>query len=119
MLCNEYFELGDSESTRNALLAHIEKELKKVRSKQYLQDIETAVDANMGGLMSMLRDECPFLKEDDFVFLSLIFAGFSARAVCLLTDIKYNYFYVKKSRLIKRITDSSIPHKSLFIDKLK
>ncbi|MDE7376746.1 MAG: hypothetical protein K2N16_07840, partial [Muribaculaceae bacterium] len=30
MLCNEYFELGDSESTRNALLAHIEKELKKV-----------------------------------------------------------------------------------------
>ncbi len=119
MLCNEYFELGDSEITRDKLLVRIENELKKVRSKKSLKDIEASVDKNMGNLMSMLREECPFISEDDFVFLSLVYAGLSTRAVCLLTDIKYKNFYQKKSRIVKRIAESEATHKDLFIEKLK
>lgn len=119
MLCNEYFELGDSENTRDTLLARIENELVKLRQKKNLKDIEAAVDANMGGIMSLLRQECPFIKEDDFEFLSLVFAGLSVRAVCLFTGIKYNHFYLKKFRLSKRIAASEALHKDLFIEKLK
>ncbi|MDE7375221.1 MAG: hypothetical protein K2N16_00050 [Muribaculaceae bacterium] len=118
MLCNEYFELGDSESARVASQARIEKELKKLRTTKSLKDIEAAVDANMGGIMALLRQECDFLKEDDFVFLSLVYAGLSAKAVCLFTDIKYKNFYQKKSRLSKRIADSEAPHKDLFTAKI-
>ncbi len=119
MLCNEYFERGDNEKTRAVILNDIEKELKMFRSPKNLKEIEVAVDTYMGGIMSLLRTECTFLKEGDFVFLSLVFSGFSVRAVCLFTDIKYKLFYLKKSRLSKRIFESDAPHKDLFLDRMK
>ncbi len=119
MLCNEYFERGDNEKTRASILNDIEEELKKFRNPKNLKQIEMAVDDYLGGIMSLLRAECSFLKEEDFIFLSLVFAGFSVRAVCLFTDIKYKLFYLKKSRLIKRIDDSNAPHRTLFLDKFK
>ncbi len=118
MLCNEYFEIGESEITRTAILNRIEKELNKLRTKKNLKEIETAVDTYMGNIMSLLREECVFLKEDDFIFLSLVFAGLSVRAVCLFTGMKYKLFYLKRSRLSKRISASKAPHKDYFLDKL-
>lgn len=118
MLCNEYFERGSSESTRISILHNIEEELNKLRSKKNLKQLENAVDNYLGGIMSCLREECPFFKEEDFTFLSLVFAGFSVRAVCLFTNIKYKLFYLKKSRLSKRISSSDAPHKSIFLTKL-
>lgn len=119
MLCNEYFDLGELESTRMLILKNIEKELSKFRSKSNLLHIEDAVNMYMSNIMVLLRNECPFFKESDFTFLSLVFAGLSVRAVCLFTDIKYKHFYLKKSRLSKRILDSNAAHKQLFIDKMK
>ena len=72
----------------------------------------------MGGIVNLLRLELDSLKEKDIVFLTLIYAGFSARAICLFTDIKYKHFYVKKSRLYKKIEASNVTHKDLFISKL-
>ena len=118
MLCNEYFDMGGTERTRNAILNNIENELKKLRSKKGLEQIEKAVDNYMGGIMKRLRQECPFLKENDYVFISLVFAGFSVRAVCMFTEIKYKLYYLKKSRLSKRISESDAPGKALFLSKM-
>lgn len=118
MLCDEYFEMGESEKTRTAILNNIKKEIDRLRSPKNLKNIEDAVNHYLGGIMTMLREECPFLKEEDFRFLSLVYAGFSVRAVCLFTGIKYKLFYLKKSRLIKRILDSSAPHRELFREKI-
>ncbi|MBD5210294.1 MAG: hypothetical protein HDS77_03345 [Bacteroidales bacterium] len=118
MLCNEYFEMGSSESTRNAILNNIEDELKKLQSKKNLKQLEDALNNYFGGIMTLLRTECTFLKEEDYTFLSLIFAGFSVRAVCLFTNIKYKHFYLKKSRLTKKIMESDAPHKDTFLNKL-
>ncbi len=119
MLCNEYFEMGDSENTRATILNRIEKELTTLRTKKNVESIEIAVDNFMGNIMSLLREECGFLKEEDFVFLSLVYAGLSVRAVCLFMGMKYKHFYLKKSRLSKRISSSTAPHKDLFIGKMK
>ena len=62
--------------------------------------------------------EVPTLKEDDVVFLSLVFAGFSVRAVCLIIGIKYKNFYLRKSRLVKKISNSGAPHLDFFLNKL-
>ena len=72
----------------------------------------------MDGIVSSLRNQCPFLKQEDVNFLALLYAGFSVRAVCMFTGIKYHHFYVKKSRLIKRIEASDAPDKALFLEKL-
>ena len=119
MLCSHYFEMGESDKTRAAVLSNIEKELKKLKTGNTLKDIEYAVDRYMGNIMSFLREECTFFKEDDFVFLSLVFAGLNVRTVCLFLDIKYKLFYLKKSRLIKRIEDSAVLHRDAFLSRLK
>ncbi len=118
-LCDQYFGLGNSELSSKDLVNNIEKELKKIVSKKGLAEIVASVDSYMGGIITNLRTQCQFLKESDVKFLALLFAGFSVRAVCMFIGIKYDYFYVKKSRLIKRIEASEAPDKSLFLQKLK
>lgn len=118
MLCREYFELGDSDKTRIVILKDIEKELARLMDKKNIKEIETAVDRYLDGIMTKLREECSFLKEEDFIYLSLVFAGLSPRAVCMFTGIKYKLYYLKKSRFRKRISDSDAPHKGIFLDHL-
>ena len=118
LLCNEYFEYGDTDRHRKQIINSIDKELKRLSSEKGKRQIEEAVDTYMGGIMGLLRKECPMLKEADFTFLSFVYAGMSVRTVCLFMDIKYQNYYVKKSRLTKRIMASDAPHKELFIAKL-
>ena len=118
MLCNEYFNIGESEATRISVLNNIGKELDRLRSKKNLKHIETSVDTYMGNIMSTLRRECGFLKEEDFVLLSLLFAGLSVRAICILLNMNYKLVYLKKSRLSKRIMASDAPHKELFVSRM-
>lgn len=119
MLCNEYFNLGDTEASKKSIINNIEKELNKIRSKNNLKEIESAVDMYMGGMVTTLRNQCPCLKNDDILFLSLIMAGFSVRAVCLFTGVTYKFFYVKKSRLIEKISRTEFPQKEKILTLLK
>ncbi|MDE7426567.1 MAG: hypothetical protein K2M79_02035 [Muribaculaceae bacterium] len=118
MLCNQYYEKGDSEAAQKDILHNIEKELKKLRTPKKLKEIEDATDVYMDGIITRLRMQCPFLKESDITFLTLIISGFSVRAVCLFTGIKYKNFYLKRSRLLARISDSDAPDKELFLHHL-
>ena len=118
MLCDELFDVGQSDIDRKRVVRNIEKELDKIISPQSLAETIDAVDTHMGGIITRLREQCPFLKEADINFLGLIYAGFSVRAVCMFTNIEYRHFYVKKSRLIKRIQNSDAPDKELFISLL-
>lgn len=119
MLCNEYFEKGGSDKTRASIIKDIEAEIKKLQSKQSLRHIEDEVNKYMGNIVAVLREECLFLKEDDITFITLVYAGFSPRAVCLFTGIKYKYFYSKRERLYERIMLSDVEHKDLLGGKLK
>ena len=118
-LCDQYYGLNNSELNAKDLVSNMEKELKKIVSKKGLIYIVEAVNTYMGGIITDLKAQCPFLKEADINFLALLFAGFSVRSVCMFIGIKYDYFYVKKSRLIKRIETSEAPDKALFLQKLK
>ena len=118
-LCDQYFGLNNSELSAKDLVSNMEKELKKIVSKKGLSEIVDSVDTYMGGIVTDLRNQCPFLKDEDVSFLALLYAGFSVRAVCMFIGIKYTNFYVRKSRLVKRIQASDAPDKSLFLEKLK
>lgn len=118
LLCNDYFEKGDSPKARTDIIHNIEKEIQKLRKPANIRNIEKAVDECMGRIASRLRQECPFLKEQDITFITLLYAGFSPRAVCIFTDIKLKYYYNKKKRLADRIEASDAPGKALFISKM-
>lgn len=118
MLCSQYFSLNNSELTEKNIITNTEIEISKIVSKKGLSEIVKAVDIYMEGIITRLRSQCLFLKDTDICFLALIYAGFSARAICLFADIQYKNFYVKKSRLLKRIKDSNVPDKELFMSKI-
>lgn len=119
LLCDEYFEKGDSEKTRATIINDVEKEIKRICNPANLKQIESAVDEYMDGIVSKLREQCIFLKQEDILFITLLYAGFAPRAVCLFTEIKLKYFYNKRTRLMNRILDSNAPDKKLFVDKMK
>lgn len=119
MLCDQLFDVGQSDLDRKRVIRNIEKELKKVMSAKSVAETVDAVDKYMGGIVSRLREQCTFLKEEDINFLGLIYAGFSVRAVCMFTGIEYQHFYVKKSRLLKRIQNSDAIDKDLFVEGIQ
>ncbi|MDE6521383.1 MAG: hypothetical protein K2L17_01065 [Muribaculaceae bacterium] len=119
MLCNQYFSLNNFELSEKSILSNIEKEVKRIISKKGIAEIVETADIYMDGIVTELKKQCTFLKEDDINYIALSYAGFSARSVCLFTGIKYKHYYVKKARLIERIRKSDAPDKDLFISKMK
>lgn len=119
LLCNQYFSLTNFELSERGILSNMEKEVKRIVSKKGLSEIVDSVDEYMGSIISSLRKQCPILKEDDICFIALSYAGFSARSVCLFTNMKYKHYYVKKARLIERIQKSEATDKELFISKMR
>lgn len=119
MLCDEYYERGESQKLREHIITNIEKELKKICTPQGLTQIEDAVNKYMEGIIAKLRYECSFLNAKDITFAMLIIAGFSVKAVCFMTGIKTGNFYVKKKRLLTRIACSDALNRDIFIDRLR
>lgn len=119
MLCNQYFDVENTDKGRSSILNNIDKEFKRLRSRKHLREIEKAVDTYFNGIITLLREQCPFLSEEDITLMTLTYAGFSSRAVCLFMDIKYKLYYLKKTRIIKRIENSDAPDKETFIAKIK
>ncbi len=117
-LCNEFYE-KDSESMKVSIVKSIEKEIAKIVNEGNIEHIEETVNKSMNDIAKSLREQCGFLKESDFVFIILNYAGFTARTVCMFTGIKFKHFYNKRARLIERIAKSDAKDKELFVSKLK
>lgn len=119
VMCYEYFEKGESEKERISIANTIKKHIEQLKSPKNLKKIEDSVNSYMNNILIKLREECPFIKEEDIIFISLIYAGLSPRAVCFFTDIKLKNFYTKKRRLVERIDNSGCENKDSFIANLK
>ena len=71
----------------------------------------------MNNIAVVLREQCSFLKEEDFIFIILVYAGFAPRTICMFTNIKFKHFYNKRSRLIERIKKSDVKDKEWFVSR--
>ncbi len=117
-LCEDYYEKGALSKFHELLIKEIDVEVRNIRSEEGLHQIEEEVDRYMNGIVKKLRNECLFLKERDFVFCALIFTGFSVKSICFILDITANNFYVRKKRMIQKISDSNVDDKELFLARL-
>ena len=116
---NVCYERIDDKIYDRENLKTIYKELTNLKNKKRLEEIEDDINRYSDGLVEKLREECPFLKNDDIIFIILLFAGFSSHVVSIVTGINIRYFYVKRSRLEKRITEAAPPHASLFLKYMR
>ena len=105
-ICDQYIQTDDSKANQSCLIRAIEKEIAKLKDKGRMIKMEHDINRYMNDIMTRLRNECSFLKEEEFTFICFVLAGLSPRAVCLITGLKLKSFYSKKSRLVKRIENA-------------
>ncbi|MDE6410096.1 MAG: hypothetical protein K2K81_07640 [Muribaculaceae bacterium] len=117
MLCKEFFNKDKSDSA--IIMANINNELEKLKSKGFYQTLERDLNTYYDGIVKKLRAQCINLKEEDIKLIILCLAGFSSIAVSLLTECSTSTFYARKQRIINKIALSNVPDRDLFLNYLK
>lgn len=118
ILCTEYFEFEESETSKKMILKNVHEEIKKFNVPENFKKIEEEVNLYMNNIMKTAREQCPFLSENDFRLLTLIYAQFNPRAICFLLGWRYKNFYLRKTRLRERILESGAPARELLVQPL-
>ena len=116
-LCDEYFDVRDTRNQKAMLYNKIQDEISKICSQESISSLERMVDDCMDGIVSRLKSEFPNFKPVDITICTLVFAGFSARTICLIIDKDLGYYYNKRKRIKDRILQSDSPNVSLYLSK--
>lgn len=83
-----------------------------------ISELTEAVNANMGGILNRICKELPELSDNDVLLMTYLYAGFSAKAVCLMMDLKLKNFYNRRTRLKDKILASDAQNKEWFASKM-
>lgn len=118
LLCDEYYGKQDSDKTRLTIYKEIEKEIMKMCEPKEILRLENIVNEYKCNIVEKLRSQFPDMKETDVVFLTMIFAGLSPRAICIFTNNKIGNYYNKRQRLRAKIQESDSEYKELFLSNI-
>jgi len=80
---------------------------------------EAIINSLLNNVMTRLRKEFAGMKEQDFVFLSYVIAGFSTPLIARLMDMQKSEIHTKKHRLVKRIVSSNILGKDELLEYIR
>lgn len=117
-ICDEFINLQDSPNLRVLISKYIENEIAEFSKDKNIRKIEDQVNLYMDDIINRLRQQCDFVKPNEIKFLTLIFAGFSAKAVSLFTGYKHKYIYTKKDRIQEKIEKSGVDDAHYFVTKM-
>lgn len=117
MLCNEYFEKGDT-PLRKTILVEMEREIRRIAEPAGVRHIAEALDSHFDNIITRLREQIPDLSDKDLAFLIFSYAGFSPRAICLFNGYTLKYYYKKRAVMKERLADSGAPDAAVFVDFL-
>jgi hypothetical protein len=89
---------------KDALYEDIKKEIDLFSNNQEtINRLEEIINRYEQNVMKIVRREFPALKEKDYKFLCFVYAGFSAKAICVFTGDNLANVFTKKSRFKKKI----------------
>ena len=117
-LCRQYVQMEESGASGDRLVKEVFDQVSQMRKPEKLDWIRNSVDRYKNGIIARLRQQCPFLKESDITFISLLYAGFSAKVICFFLEMGNKNFYAKRSRLTERIRESDAKDKEEFIESM-
>lgn len=83
-----------------------------------LESLEIIVNAYKDNVITLLRQEFPKLKPKDIQFMCYWYAGFSPNTMSLLLDEKIENIYNRKSRMRRRLDESTSTYRVLFLEHL-
>lgn len=119
-LCISYFSGQNTMYARNAIYREVQKIIESFGSDEAsFAELERIVDASRDGVLTKLKTEVPKLRDADYRYFCYAFAGFSSRAISLLSNESIDSVYQHHSRWKKRIETLDPPHKDLFLQYLR
>ena len=83
------------------------------------KQLESVLDESLDGIVFMLRNEMPRLKEIDYLIFCYIIIGFDATTISHLLNISTNVVYIRRSRMRQHIEDVAPKHKDQFLNILR
>lgn len=119
-LCDQYYEAlnAPSPQLQKSVYNNIVKMLTELRCPSELSKLKDIVNEHMNGIIARLESQLPELDADDVAFLTYLYAGFSAKAVCLFTGMSKGNFYVRRRRLRSQIERSRAADSDMFLCRL-
>jgi len=117
-LSKDYLTLTNQSSPRTGIVSDFKKELDIMANPESQAELERIVNNKHQGIITRLRNQLPKIKDQDIFFLTLIAAGVSRNAICIITKNKQANYYNKCSRLRRKIENSDSTDKQEFLDTI-
>ena len=118
-LCEQYYIYEGTENLQPRIIREVRSIVEGLRSDSSVQkNLEQSLNAKFSGVMTLLRQEFPKWKEEDFLLYSFTASGFSSTTISTLLEKEKPYIYNRIYRLKERIKNSDTTHKELFLSLL-
>lgn len=119
-LCSTYYESQGTKTERKAIAEKVKQLIESLKSDSGLfAEMEAGVDECRGRLLTLLKQEWPGIKPDDYRLAVYLSSGLSNRTIALLTGESMAVVYKRKSRLKARLTSMQLPHTDLFLSMFR
>ena len=119
-LCNSYFRMEGDFAEMNSISNEAKKYLNLIGiGKEKFSELESVVNTSFQNAMLCFRKEFPKHKERYYQVVCMIFAGFKTKTIALAINQNEQFVFMTKSRLKKEVTESDVPHRSLFLELIQ
>ena len=118
-ICAIYYDYNEIGKDKDYIYLQIKREIEKFSNdKTSIAQLEQIVNKYKENIMQITRDSLPDLNEKDLRILCFLYAGFSAKAICVFTKTTVHSIYNKKLRLKAKISQSDMPNKEILLKYL-
>ena len=114
-LFDNYYYIKDTKDINSGVNKCFNQMMEQCKSREYLKKLEETINQYKQNVLSKIREQVKDINENEMMFLSLLFSGFSLRAVCLIAGINTTNYYTKRRRLKLKIENSDAQDKSLIM----
>lgn len=116
-LCDRYFEQSGSNRDKGAVYKEVARIVDSFSSDEMLASLEATLNKYKGNIVTRLRQQVD-LSAAELRLAIYLMSGFTARSICCFINATPSNLYNQKSRLKKKIMESSSSDKQEFLNTL-
>lgn len=119
-LCDTYYDAYAKQSAKSKIAkAALEEINRAIDAPEFFTSLEQRVDRERDGVMTLMREEMPGLRDDEYRLLMLNALGYSVPTLALLMHESRDLIYTRRVRLRSKIQELDPPHTALFLKALE
>jgi tetratricopeptide (TPR) repeat protein len=119
-LCETFLLANERRDSQRIVYEKVHELIKDINGdKAGHERFESMVNKSLEDIMIHFREDFPSLKEEDYRFVCYTFVGFDATTLCIIFNMpSLASVYTRKSRIKKKIQESSVSFKKDYLDHI-